>query len=459
VRVLHAIHDFLPRHQAGSEIYAFELCRALQSRHHVTVVSAEFDVWRRHGSVRWRVYDGLPVVEIVNNWACASFEETYRSPVTTRRLAQVLRAVQPDILHVHSLMNLSFDLPELARSRGIPVVATLHDYSLVCAAGGQRIHRADAHLCHTIDPQRCARCVPESPVHQQMSFAAIARATGAPGLLRRAALAAARRLPRIAERARRAAARAAVPVTAPEIEARLAAARRTFDHVDLFVAPSASLAGEFELLGVPSEKLRVSDYGLAQLARPVWRRPAAPLRIAYVGTIVWHKGVHTLIDAVRRLPHDAYQLTIFGDPEVSPDYSDTLRRSAEGLPVGFAGPFPRARAAEIYAQIDLLVVPSLWLENSPLVIHEAFMAGVPVIGARIGGIRDLVADRWNGVLFEPGDAGSLEQALRPLVDDAARVAQLAANVPLVKSIDEDARQWADIYTELACAPEAAAQVL
>ena len=59
---------------------------------------------------------------------------------------QVLDAVQPHVVHVHSLLNLSFDLPAVARARGVPVVATLHDYSLVCPSGGQRVHRADAHL-------------------------------------------------------------------------------------------------------------------------------------------------------------------------------------------------------------------------------------------------------------------------------------------------------------------------
>ena len=84
MRILHAIHDFLPRHQAGSEIYAFELCRELAAAHHVTVLCAEYDPSRRHGHVTWRVHEGLPVVEIVNNWVCGSFEDTYRPPLIRR---------------------------------------------------------------------------------------------------------------------------------------------------------------------------------------------------------------------------------------------------------------------------------------------------------------------------------------------------------------------------------------
>ena len=121
LNVLHAIHDFLPRHQAGSELYAFELCRALQKRHHVTVLCADFDGSQPHGRVVWRLHDGLPVVEIVNNWVCRSLADTYRSPLLGERIGQILEAVQPDVVHVHSLLSLSFDLPRLAHAANAAV--------------------------------------------------------------------------------------------------------------------------------------------------------------------------------------------------------------------------------------------------------------------------------------------------------------------------------------------------
>src|SRR5688572_20251470 len=123
LRVLHAIHDFLPRHRAGSEIYAAELCRELSTRHHVTLLCAEYDPSRAHGHLTWREHDGLPVVEMVNNWIAGSFADTYASPVLTERIAQVLDAVEPEIVHAHSFLNLSYELAAMARARGIPIVA------------------------------------------------------------------------------------------------------------------------------------------------------------------------------------------------------------------------------------------------------------------------------------------------------------------------------------------------
>ncbi len=151
----------------------------------------------------------------------------------------------------------------LARA-AMPVVATLHDYTLVCPSGGQRIHRADQHVCEEIDTERCARCFGESPFSDQISLGRFAGATAAPELLGRVALTVRRRYPALAgglQRLRKAAGRQSV--TPSEIEGRLAAARRVFDDVDLFVAPSRFMASEFERFGIAAAKIKVSDYGFA----------------------------------------------------------------------------------------------------------------------------------------------------------------------------------------------------
>jgi glycosyltransferase involved in cell wall biosynthesis len=163
-----------------------------------------------------------------------------------------------------------------------------------------------------------------------------------------------------------------------------------------------------------------------------------------VGTLVWHKGVHVLIDAVRGLPPDSYELSVFGNPDVFPDYVADLRTQAAGLPVRFAGAVSRERIADAYGQIDVLVVPSLWLENSPLVIHEAFMARVPVVAARIGGIVDLVDDGRNGLLYEAPSAGDLRTILAGLIANPSRLDELAAGAPAVKSIAQDAGNGCDL---------------
>ncbi|HEY6357143.1 MAG TPA: glycosyltransferase family 4 protein [Vicinamibacterales bacterium] len=448
MNVLHVVHDFLPRHRAGSEIYAASLAASLATRHHVTVLCAEYDPTRAHGHVTWRVFEGLPVVEIVNNWVGRSFEDSYRPALITQRIEQVLQAVQPDVVHVHNLFNLSFELPALARARGIPVVATLHDYTLVCPSGGQRVHRADAHVCASIDTTRCARCFKESPFYSQLSVGAIAAAAPG-GWVRRLAVSARRRFPTSARLAAVAAPHVAMVAVTPEaIDTRLARARQVFDEVDLFVAPSAFMADEFVRLGVDRARMQVSANGQMPMTPIAVTRPRMPLRIGFVGTIVWHKGVHVLVNAVRALPASGYELRIFGGWDVAPDYVADLRARAVGLPVRFEGAFAPAQVPEVFAELDVLVVPSLWPENAPLVIQEAFQAGVPVVGARMGGIPEFIREGVTGRLFDPRASGQLTRILGDLIEHPAQLSAMAAARPPVKSIEDDACEWEDRYREV-----------
>jgi len=95
------------------------------------------------------------------------------------------------------------------------------------------------------------------------------------------------------------------------------------------------------------------------------------------------------------------------------------------------------------------VIPSIWLENSPLVIHEAFMAGVPVVGARIGGIADLVKDGVNGLLYAHDSSKDLAQALTTLATDRVLLDRLRRHRTAVPSIADDAQAWETEYERLA----------
>jgi glycosyltransferase involved in cell wall biosynthesis len=164
---------------------------------------------------------------------------------------------------------------------------------------------------------------------------------------------------------------------------------------------------------------------------------------------VWHKGVHVLIEAVAALPRDSYALKVYGDTRTFPDYTARLQAQAAGLPVTFMDAFDRPDIEDVYSGIDVLVVPSLWLENSPLVIHEAFLAGVPVVAARIGGIADLIVDGRNGMLYDHDSPGMLRDALQRLIASPDLLSALGRAHPPVKGITEDARWWDAIYREVA----------
>ena len=457
MRLLHVIHDFLPRHGVGAEIYASNLCRELSRRHQVRVLCAEYDPTRPHGALVRRRHAGLAVDELINNWDVRSFEETYRSPLIDERFRGLLDELRPDLLHIHNLLTLSLDLPAIARERGVPSVATLHDHTLVCPSGGQRVHVAEEHVCTTIDPERCARCFVQSPLHQLMSVGPLVRRLGSLTPLfsrfgRRAlpvlapARAAFERVTRSLRHQRDGA------VGPGDIRRRLEHAATLFETVELFVSPSRALAEAFVELGLPRERLEVSDYGFPPLNGR--RGPRGErLRIGFVGTLVWHKGLHLLLEAARALPRERFELLVFGSLATFPDHVATLRRMARDLPVRFMGAFDAGEAARVYGQIDALVVPSLWPENSPLVIHEASMAGVPVVGARMGGIPELVQHEVSGLTYEARSAAALALALARLIDEPGLLERLASAAPPVKPIEDDAADWEARYARVLSARE------
>ena len=254
------------------------------------------------------MHEGLPVVEIVNNWVCASFEDTYRPPLIGEQIAHVLDAVQPDVVHVHNLLNLSFDLPALAqraRHPGRRDAARLH--AGLCLGRPARASRRAARL-PTIDADRCARCFRESPFHAQMSFGAVSAATGALVAGAPAAAALKRRRARTGRagwRARRATSTAvAGHARTTSTSGWRARARSSTTSICSSRRRSRS-PSEFCRSGVDRSKsgspttasLRVDRAADAPVADP-----SAPLRFGFVGTLVWHKGVHVLLDAVRALP-------------------------------------------------------------------------------------------------------------------------------------------------------------
>ena len=115
------------------------------------------------------------------------------------------------------------------------------------------------------------------------------------------------------------------------------------------------------------------------------------------------------------------------------------------MPVTFHGGFDRASTALVYDNLDVLVVASLWPENSPLVIHEAFMHGVPVVGADIGGIAGLVVDGVNGLLYDAFSTDALRGALQRTIDEPALLDLMSAARTRVKPIADDAREWDSRY--------------
>jgi glycosyltransferase involved in cell wall biosynthesis len=445
-RIVLVSHALPPRSVAGVEVYTLRLARALRDAgHDVRLLSAVHDLSAEPFSLRRRQLDTLEVAEIVSVHQRGTLRATWDEPAIDAVAARYLREAAPDVVHVQHLLNLSAGVLAAARTAGARVVLTLHDYWLSCPRDGLRM-RADLALCEQVDHDTCARCLRDSPYlvpPLQRGLSGAARRAGlGRGLHRVRALA-----PRLTDAAL-ALLRRASPGGAdlrPGLDARRAGLRRALDAVDVALAPTAFARDRAIECGLPPERVRVWPLGAVTWA-PRGRRAGARSRIGYLGTIAPHKGLHVLLDALGRMRADV-TLDVHGALQTHPAYALELqRRFASDARVRFHGPYAEGEQERLLAELDLLVLPSLWWENSPLVVLEALAAGVPVVASATGGVPELVSDGISGLLVPPGDVGRLQDALWAVISGRALSGALP---PLpIRTASEESTAVAALYESL-----------
>jgi glycosyltransferase involved in cell wall biosynthesis len=426
MKILYVIHDFLPKHQAGAEIYTYLLAKELSKKHEILLLFTEIAPLSKTYTIKKRTVNDLQCVEVFRPPETDLAEAPYNDKIMEEIFTNILAEFKPEIIHLQHLLYHSLRYPEIAKRHKIPVLFTLHDYWLTCPRWGQRL-RKNLEICYNVDFQKCADCIYELPANSnKLSLSSLYN------LLRQ----------------KPTRSRTTQEKTVSLIE-RYSQALLTVDKVDLFIAPSPFLREMFINFGIPEDKIIISDNGFDTRGyTKKERRIVPPIRFGYIGTINEHKGVHVLVEAFNEIPKEKAELHIYGDLTWFPEYSAKLKRMATSPAISFKGVIAHNFVATVLADIDILVVPSIWFENSPLTIHEAFMAGVPVIASNIGGMADLITDRTNGLLFKVNDACSLSSVMRELIESDTLPDHLCKEIPPVKSIQENGLELEQIYNQL-----------
>ncbi len=448
LRVLLTVHAFPPRATAGVEVYTLRLARALgEQGHEVRVLSAVHDLSGQPGSIRRRSHQGVLVEEVVSVHARGTLEGTYADPDLEAAASQVLREFRPHIVHIQHLLNLAASIPAQARGQGARVLLTLHDYWLSCPRDGLRM-KADLSLCERMDHAACGRCLQSSPYlvpSLQNRLSRWARSAGAGAGLQRLHAAA----PRVTEAAMRLLRRAKPPAAvdlAGAMDLRAERLRAALSCVDLALAPTQFCAERAAEFGLPRARLRVCGYGA--VSGPIRPRPAGPKRrVGFIGTVAPHKGVHVLLEAFQAIADPGASLDVHGSLSVDPAYARRLREAASRDPrVRWHGAFPEGGQAQVHATLDVLVVPSLWWENSPITALEALADGLAVVASRTGGVPEILEEgRW-GLLVPPGDVTALRAALEDVMA-GRKLCEALAPLPL-KTVAAGARELGALYASM-----------
>jgi len=230
--------------------------------------------------------------------------------------------------------------------------------------------------------------------------------------------------------------------------------RELFDLPDQFVVLTPWVADVLRINGVREDNLTVSTHGVqsSNVARGVRPDRHGPLRIAHLGRIDPTKGTGLLMQALHGLPDDNVTLDIYGIVQSAAGgvLFEEFARIASGDPrIALLPPIPHADVIPTLSTYDLLAVPSQWMETGPLVVLEAFAAGVPVLGSDLGGLADKIRDGVNGLLVRPFDSvDAWRDAIARCVRDRELPTRLARGVTTPKSMADVAAEMSALYARL-----------
>lgn len=435
------VHCFFPQHYFGTEAYTLTLAKELKALgHSPTVVSATFQGEPRQDRfIHEYEWEGIPVIAIDKNVVPHStVEETYDQPILRWVHERILRRIQPDVVHVCHLINHTIAVLEASRALGLPVFATLTDFFGFCLTN--KLETADGSLCAGPSASR-SNCIQCHLKAAGKTGGRLSRLLGGSSLVRAPASRLLALAGRVRPRTRVQSLRPADITTRPD---RLRSALATYREA---IAPSGFLLDAYRANGFPSP-LRSSHFGLEidRRAKPPSSTPDK-VRLGYVGQIEPHKGVDILLKAMREAGRSNLSLAIWGDETQNAAHAAELRRLSEGLDVQFSGTFGRDRIAEVFAGIDMLVIPSTWYENSPLILLQALATHTPVIVSDVAGLTEFMTEGISGFAFPRGSVGGLAQLLRQVGDDPAIAARMSATTHYERSLQDMARDVLTMYAD------------
>jgi len=415
MRIAYVVHGLPPSSLGGTQVHTWTLARAMaRMGHDVHIFSprplSEPEPLRavREGVHIWRtplVHDPRAEHPALQFW------HTFRNRRVERDYSAFLAEARPDIVHFQHVMAVSARILGMS---GRPEVLTLHDYWYYCAMG--QLVLPGHHLCKGAAwGWNCAEC-------------AIQRAN----------------MPRL---------RPFRPLLAlPFIYRNLYLGRR-LPKIALFICPSEFLRQQYIGQGLDPERILVMENGLdlSRLAPgPADDELAQEIvhpHLGFLGSPVWQKGVHVLVEAFNLIEGPA-TLTIYGDESVAPSYVADLKAQVRRPGVRFAGQLPYDEVGASLRQLDYLVVPSLWYENSPMVIQEAYAVGTPVVASRLGAMPEKVRDGETGRLFAPGDSEDLARVLSDIIQHPELRDHYRAHIRRGPTIEEQAERLLELYEEL-----------
>lgn len=409
MRILMISHGHPRYSKGGAEIAAMDLARALRAsgEHEVMFLGRSPGGKLQHtGTIFSGVAADEMLVESSGEWFLQNQANFGKEQID--EWVSFVQGYRPDVVHFHHYAHLGVELLRVTRAAcpKARIVLTLHEYIALCAHNGQMIKTGPGGaLCYRSDPKDCHRCYPD---HSPEDF-----------FLRERYF------------------------------------KQMFSAVDLFISPSEFLRRRYIDWGLPAERILLIENGQV----PAERVPPRPLladearaRFAYYGQINHFKGIDVVLEALSLLPKEIRKLVTLdiygGGLENQPDdfraRIDKLLRDNKRH-VRAHGAYEPEDMSRLMADVDWVVMGSIWWENSPLVIQEAYKFGRPVICPDIGGMAEKVQDGVTGLHYRARDPASLALAMERCVRESGLWEGLYGGLPVPMTVDQSAKAHVQTY--------------
>lgn len=409
MKILFAIHQFFPKHYTGTERSALNIVKQLMKMGHFVQIitygdddlnALDQDKEDEGISIQEYNHENVSVTAVRDNSLNGDIAFGISEGLLEPFLSGFVRRGGFDVIHIAHPIKMGI-LARIGKNLGIPVVATLHDFWLLCPR--VQLLKPDGALCS--GPKNGIECIKDC--YKGFSQEIVAE--------------------------------------------RLIKTREFFDLCNVISSPSRFLIDMFHLNGWTRDIQHIR-YGIdytsvgTRLSRKY--TAASKLKISYLGTILHHKGVHVLIKAIQKIKSNKISFDIWGGCFHEKSYYKRLTRLVWGdKRIKFKGEYDYAFVYKILKESDLIVVPSLWWENSPFTILTGFAAGIPAIVSNIGGMAELVKDGKTGFTFEVGSSESLAKVIEGILNDPMVLNDLKRNISAPR-IEEEVFYYECIYNAL-----------
>ncbi|MCD8511601.1 MAG: glycosyltransferase [Bacillus sp. (in: Bacteria)] len=346
MKIIYLIHQFLPEHYQGTEKFILNTATYMQKLgHEVKVITmssySDSDYNKRYKNILWKefIYNDIPILALKRkekNW------QHFSNDTNMEKFAErVFNKEKPDVLHIaHTMRVVEFAI--VAMKYSIPYVMTLTDFYLMCPRS--ILVNTNGNLCY--GPDKGKNCKEQCPVFSKK-----------------------------------------------EIAKRYWLGKKILYYAKQVVAPSDFLANLFRK-EFPHLNIRVIHYGVdTSYIRTNTKKyqQGDQLTFCYAGSIEYHKGVDLLIKAFSKINSERAVLKLYGKGN-----KQIIHEAKKHKNIQYCGVYNEHQLGEIFSNVDLLVVTSIWHENRPQVINEALASHLPVLASDMAGITEQIkhGEKW-----------------------------------------------------------------